>query len=215
MSYDQILIPAGAGTTAAEADAYLETQQGEAESATVRAIAAELTKRNPELPEEDSFLSVTPLGGVQTGAVLYAASPYDAIGHLRRQLFELATPHDYAVYDPQLAWVIDPTDRIDLTVTHGGAGEFPYLTRALVDLWVPALSNPNPYLIAESGPDTYVQTFRNEAGGFTVEYRNGSPDKHFATQVADPQTAANLIWAWARGDSAQLESQQWQLVDFS
>ncbi len=214
MSYDQVLLPSGVASTSDEVDAYLTGQQGLPETEPVAAVAAELNRRNDALPEQDAFLADAPVGGMDTGAVLRVSSDYDAIGHLRALLFELATPRGYAVYDPQLAWLIDPAGHIPLAVTHGGAGEFPYLTRALLDLWIPALDAPNPYLIAEREPHHYVQTYRDDAGRYTVEYRDGSPDRHFGTHTADAKLVAELIWDWATGDRARFDAQDWKPVEF-
>ncbi|AHH15113.1 hypothetical protein NONO_c02980 [Nocardia nova SH22a] len=213
MSYDHVLLPAGAATSADAVEAYLAGQQGQAETEIVAAVAAELNRRNEELPEQDAFLSVT-VGGEGTGAALYVASPYDAIGHVRALLFELATPRDYALYDPQLNWLIDPTGRIDVTVTHGGAGEFPYLTEKLVRQWVPELAEPNPYLIVERADQTYIQTYRDEPGRYMLEFRDGGPDRHFGTQLEDGDRVAELIWEWTAGDTARLDALGWEPVSF-
>ncbi|MBF6333385.1 hypothetical protein [Nocardia transvalensis] len=213
MSYDHVLLPSGVAATPAEVDAYLTAQQGRPESETVAAIAAELNRRNERLPEQDSFLAEPPVGGTETGAALYVSSDYDAIGHLRGLLFELATPRDYAVYDPQLTWLIDPAGHIPVTVTHGGAGEFPYLTRALLDQWIPTLSDPNPYLIVEREPQVYIQTFRDDSGRYTLEYRDGSPDRHFGTHTTDAELVTALIWAWANNDRTHFDSLDWKPVD--
>ncbi|ATL65224.1 hypothetical protein [Nocardia terpenica] len=214
MSYDQVLLPSGVAATPAAVDAYLIGQQGRPETEAVAAIAAELNRRNAELPEADAFLADGPVGGAQTGAALYVSSDYDAIGHLRALLFELATPREYALYDPQLAWVIDPAGAVPVTVTHGGAGEFPYLTRALVDLWVPELTDPNPYLIVEREPQVYIQTFRDGSGHYTLEYRDGSADKHFGTRLPDAGQVADLVWNWTTGDHSRLDALDWERVQF-
>ncbi|WP_454194631.1 hypothetical protein [Nocardia sp. Marseille-Q1738] len=213
MSYDHVLLPSGVASSIAQVDAYLSTQQGIPEAGVVAQIAAELNRRNAELPEEDSFLSTVPVGGAATGAALYVSCPYDAIGFVRHLLFELATPLNYAVYDPQLAWLIDPAGHIAATVTHGGAGEFPYLTKALAEQWVPELSPPNPYLVVERGEQFYIQTYRENTGVYTLEYRDGSPDKHFGTTVADPATVAAVIWDWANDNRARFPSLPWSRVE--
>ncbi|MGK8502796.1 hypothetical protein [Nocardia asiatica] len=213
MSYDHVLLPSGVASSIAEVDAYLSTQQGVPESETVAAIAAELNRRNAELPEEDNFLSTVPVGGAATGTVLYVSCPYDAIGFVRHLLLELATPLNYAVYDPQLAWLLDPAGHVRATVTHGGAGEFPYLTEALIHQWIPELSAPNPYLVVERGEQFYIQTYRENSGGYTLEYRDGSPAKHFGTAVPDAATVAALIWDWANDDRTRFPGLPWSRVD--
>lgn len=207
-----MLLPSGVAATPAEVDAYFATQEGRAETPQVAALATELNDRNAELPEADSFLSA-PVGGVPFGSALHIASPYDAIGFVRNLVFELATPRDYAVYDPQLAWLIDPADHIPVTVTHGGAGEFPYLTETLAHFWVRELADPNPYLIVEREPQAYIQTYRSSADDFTLEYRDGAPDRHFSTQVEGPDTVAELIWDWTRGAHERLDRLSWQRLE--
>ncbi|GGL34119.1 hypothetical protein [Nocardia jinanensis] len=213
MSYDHVLLPSGVAFTPAEVDAYLTTQQGQPESAVVAELAAELNARNAELPESDSFLSVSPLGGAPTGSALQVPSPYDAIGFVRELLFELATPREYAVYDPQLTWLIDPAGHIPVTVTHGGAGEFPYLTERLAADWVRELADPNPYLIVERELEVYIQTYRESEQDYTVEYRDGGSDRHFTALVTGPDAVAGLIWDWAREDRARLDSVPWKRLE--
>ncbi|NEW42612.1 hypothetical protein GV794_27955 [Nocardia cyriacigeorgica] len=208
MSYDHILLPSGAATTPAEVDAYLTTQQGQPEAEIVAAIAAEVNRRNEELPEEDTFLGSGPVGGAATGSVLQISSPYDAIGFVRELLFELATPQNYAVYDPQLTWLIDPAGHVPVSVSHGGAGEFPYLTEALARRWVAELAKPNPYLVVSRGEQDYIQTYREEPG-YILEYRDGSPDRHFTTTLDDSAQVAELIWAWTAGDHSALQDVAW------
>ncbi|WP_216916090.1 hypothetical protein [Nocardia noduli] len=212
MNYDHVLLPSGVASTPDEADEYLAGQQGLAETEVVAELAAVLNRRNGELPEADTFLGTESVGGAATGAVLQVSCPYDAIGFVRNLLFEIATPREYAVYDPQLAWLLDPAGRVDITVTHGGAGEFPYVTKALLDLWIPALVDPNPYLIAERADQVYIQTYRDPVGVYTIEYRDGSPDRHFGTTSENPSEVVALIWAWAVGET--LADTDWKRVEF-
>ncbi|WP_227984914.1 hypothetical protein [Nocardia spumae] len=213
MSYDHVLLPAGVATTTDAVETYLAAQQGQPATDAVTAIAADVNRRNEELPEEDAFLSVT-AGGDGTGAALYVAAHYDAVGHVRDLLFELATPRDYALYDPQLNWLIDPTGRIDATVTHGGAGEFPYLTERLTRQWVAELAEPNPYLIVERADHVYIQTYRDEPGSYLLEFRDGSPDRHFGIRLEDPAQVATLIWDWTAEDRSRLDTFDWEPVGF-
>nr|WP_246461333.1 hypothetical protein [Nocardia transvalensis] len=205
-------MPSGVAATPDEVDAYLTAQRGLPESAAVAEISAVLNERDAALGE-DGFLSSAPVGGMENGAALYVSSPLDAVGHLRGLLFELATPRGYAVYDPQLTWLIDPDEHVAVAVTHGGAGEFPYLTETLAHAWIPELADPNPYLIVERAPQVYIQTFRDGSGVYTLEYRDGSPDKHFGTQLTDAAQVAALVWGWTTGDRADLDALDWERVD--
>ena len=214
VSYDHILLPSGAAVTPDEIDAYLSGQEGLDESAAIAEIAAAVNARNAELPEQDTFLSVSPAGGAATGDTLYISSPYDAIGFVRDLLFELATPRGYAVYDPQLSWLVDPAGHVPVQITHGGAGTFPYLTRDLADRWVAGLTAPNPYLIAERGDQDYIQTYRDPEGVYTLEYRAGSAERHFGTTLTDPSEVSRIIWAWTTGDTEAVAGVGWAPVTF-
>ncbi|WP_067825606.1 hypothetical protein [Nocardia inohanensis] len=213
MSYDHVLLPSGAAVTPAEVDEYLTAQDGKPAAAAIAEIAAELDQRNGELPEVDAFLGAPAVDGAM-GEALFVSSPYDAIGHLRGALFELATPRGYAVYDPQLAWLLDPAGSVPLTVNHGGAGEFPYLTKELVELWIPALGAPGPYLIAERADQDYIQTYRHEDGRYDLEYRAGSAERHFAISLGDERLVSELIWEWATGARERFDSLDWQRLTF-
>ncbi|MEV6068566.1 hypothetical protein AB0L82_18620 [Nocardia sp. NPDC052001] len=213
MSYDHVLLPSGVAATAAEIDAFLTAQDRKPAAEPVAAMAAELDARNGELIEEDAFLGAPAADGAM-GEALFISSPYDAIGHVRALLFELATPRGYALYDPQLSWLIDPAGAVPVAVSHGGAGDFPYLTSELAHLWVPELTAPGPYLIVESGDQTYIQTYRHENGRYDVEYRDGSPDRHFTVRVDDPATVADLIWSWTLGDRSKFDVLDWQRLTF-
>ncbi|MFE3001136.1 hypothetical protein ACFXG4_39910 [Nocardia sp. NPDC059246] len=213
MSYDLVLLPSGAAVSPAEVDTYLTAQDGRPAGDAVTEIAAELDGRNGELPEADSFLG-SPAGDGVLGDALFVSTPYDAIGHVRGLLFELGTPHDYALWDPQLAWLVDPAESVTAAVTHGGAGEFPYLTRQLVELWIPELGQPGPYLIVETGDQIYIQTYRHQNGHYDLEYRDGSADKHFAATANDPRIVADLIWGWATGDRSGFAALDWRRLTF-
>jgi len=215
VNYDLVLLPSGVARTPSEVDDYLTAQQGLPTTDAVREMAAIIDERDSALPEEDSFLAEDcEVGGDGTGSVLHVACPYDAIGYLRALLFEIATPRDYALYDPQLAWLIDPAGRVDIGVSHGGAGEFPYLTETLIHQWVPELAAPAPYLIVERAPQHYIQTFRSAPGEFALEYRDGDPERHYALTLTEARDVAELIWAWADGDQATLDERTWERVEF-
>ncbi|WP_330183939.1 hypothetical protein OHB26_10135 [Nocardia sp. NBC_01503] len=213
MSYDHVLLPSGVATTPAALDAFLTAQNGKPAAEPVAEMAAELDRRNGELAEADEFLGAPAPDGAM-GEALFVSSPYDAIGHVRALLFELATPRGYAVYDPQLAWLMDPAGSVPVAVSHGGAGDFPYLTRELAHLWVPELGAPGPYLIVESGDQMYIQTYRHEDGRYDVEYRDGSSERHYTVRVDDPSTVADLIWSWTIGDRSHFDVLDWQRLTF-
>ncbi|GAA1751124.1 hypothetical protein GCM10009710_33620 [Aeromicrobium alkaliterrae] len=44
---------------------------------------------------------------------------------------------------------------------------------------------------------TYVQSAPSLDGGFVVEYREGGPDRHYATRAPDIRVAHGLVTGWA------------------
>lgn len=61
--------------------------------------------------------------------------------------------------------------------------------------------------------DHYIQTARNGAGPYTVEYRDGGPDRHFTTEEHDPRRVAVTIADWALGGTAWRTRHAWEPLD--
>jgi hypothetical protein len=59
---------------------------------------------------------------------------------------------------------------------------------------------------------TYMQTSRNDDGTYVVEYRDGTPDRHFGTVAADMRSAHALITGWAFGLPGWRGSATWRPV---
>ena len=72
------------------------------------------------------------------------------------------------------------------------------------------------FLIVESLADqsgqSYAQTSRNGDGTYVVEYRDGSPDRHFGTIAQDMRAAHALVTGWAFRSPAWEQSATWQPV---
>lgn len=63
-------------------------------------------------------------------------------------------------------------------------------------------------------PAEFLQTWRDGTDGpYQVEYRDGSPDRHFATELTDPDEVAALFLSWARGEDAWRTARGWEPVD--
>lgn len=72
------------------------------------------------------------------------------------------------------------------------------------------------FLIVDSLQDstgqTYAQTSRNPDGSYVVEYRDGGPDHHFRTEVADMRSAHALVTGWAQDRPKWRDSVTWRPV---
>ena len=60
-----------------------------------------------------------------------------------------------------------------------------------------------PFLILETmsdaSGDTYVQAQKQRGGHYLVERREGAPEEHWATVVADMRATHRLVTGWAFG----------------
>ncbi|MFJ5923502.1 DUF6891 domain-containing protein [Kitasatospora sp. NPDC092948] len=62
-------------------------------------------------------------------------------------------------------------------------------------------------------PDTYAQACP-ENGAWTVEHRDGSPTRHYGTQVHELERVAELLLGWAREDAGWDAGAEWGRIDF-
>ncbi|TDD46753.1 hypothetical protein E1263_35920 [Kribbella antibiotica] len=66
--------------------------------------------------------------------------------------------------------------------------------------------------LADSSGQTYGQSSRNPDGSYVVEYRDGSPDQHYGTVVADMRTAHLLLTGWAFDLPGWHTSTRWERI---
>ena len=86
----------------------------------------------------------------------------------------------------------------ELTARIGGHGD-----RFLVVTWIPDL------------PDDFIQVWHEQGGGYTLEHRDGSPERHFGTEVAeaDPDAVARALVGWARREDGWDAGLSWTPAD--
>lgn len=74
------------------------------------------------------------------------------------------------------------------------------------------------FLIVERTDDpsghTYAQTARLDDGSYTVEYRDGSAERHFATQVDGVRVVHQLLTGWAARRQGWHDGRQWRRLIF-
>ncbi|GAB3075575.1 hypothetical protein GCM10027053_46600 [Intrasporangium mesophilum] len=71
------------------------------------------------------------------------------------------------------------------------------------------LRNPGDFLIVSSGPpDLYAQAL-NHDGLFVLEYRDGSPEKHFQAEGVSLVSIADALSQWTDGDRAFISDHEW------
>jgi hypothetical protein len=88
---------------------------------------------------------------------------------------------------------------------------------ALLMMFQDVVAGNGTFLIVESVADasgqTLVQAARSDDGTYVVEYRQGSADQHFQTDVADFSEAHVLVTMWAFGMPGLHERATWRRLD--
>ncbi|MFE5768329.1 DUF6891 domain-containing protein [Streptomyces sp. NPDC056485] len=62
-------------------------------------------------------------------------------------------------------------------------------------------------------PDVFAQVWHEAGGDYTLEYRDGSADRHFRTPAEDPRTVVAALTGWARRESGWNGRLAWSAVD--
>jgi len=129
-------------------------------------------------------------------------------------LLETARDHDLAVYDPQLARLYDPRDRIDLDVQVGGNTSIPFVTERLISELFGTLDPEEPFIIFARADEVYMQVYVDAGEPVVVEYRDGGEDRHFHAETEDSELAQRVIWGWVTNSSGWRGHLEWERMDF-
>ncbi|MFW0789728.1 hypothetical protein [Gordonia sp. CPCC 205333] len=212
MSYDVWLIPAAHCDTAASARAFALMQDEAEQPATEMAarLATEISAADGELDDESGFLSMSPLDG--TGAAVFVPSRWPAIQQARDIVVPQAFSVGYGVYDPQLDVVLDPRGAVHGQMMTSNEGTFPTLTRGLIEHFAYAMKVKD-FVIVETDVEVYMQSQRTDAEAYDLEYRDGSSDRHFGTEVARPDEVVAAMLGWLAGNEAAYQQFSWQKLE--
>ncbi|WP_432743938.1 hypothetical protein H7827_08680 [Streptomyces sp. JH002] len=63
-------------------------------------------------------------------------------------------------------------------------------------------------------PDVYVQVWHEEGGAYTLEHRDGDPERHFTTTVDAPGPVAEALTGWARSGEGWDAGLVWERLTF-
>ncbi|WP_407553491.1 hypothetical protein QOM21_26310 [Streptomyces sp. Pv4-95] len=72
------------------------------------------------------------------------------------------------------------------------------------------------FVVVERDPEEdhfFLQTWREGPGPFTVEFRDGAPDRHFTAESTDTGQVVEVFLAWARGTDSWRTALDWQPAD--
>ncbi|GAA1095071.1 hypothetical protein [Tsukamurella spumae] len=209
MSYDLFALPQH---SAADADAALTEMRRADASAPATAPARNVTALIDLVDSNRSRLGVVHESPEPHGIGAYFTASWSDVEASRAALIPAAATLGFDVYDPQEHLLIHTADAKCVEVTHGSLGVFPLLSRTLSTALVTRLAEPDPFLIVSRDTDVYVQTLIRD-GHCTIEYRDGSADRHFAA-VAPPDEVSGLLWAWTQSGPSALRHLEWSKVEF-
>ncbi|KIU38514.1 hypothetical protein AN916_22785 [Mycobacteroides immunogenum] len=215
MTMDFAVIPAEFNTREEAlnaCDAMYNEPEGEPPSAVLDMIAE--LDRTDAFAEEGGFLSMWPVDSSARGMVLCTRWP-----EWDRTIYTLLTmtkDRGLAMVDLQRRQVFDPRGRTDVEVLIANGTKLPYLSEQIVVDVMNDQDYYGDYIIAECAENTYVQALYKPGEQCQVEYRDGSPDRHFQTLTADRSLVPRLFAAWLHdGPTAGLlQAQQWQRLEF-
>jgi hypothetical protein len=176
-----------------------------APSARIQAYSEALAARFPGDESEDTPWSAGGPTGNGSGPILYVAVRYSHANEVGVVAEHLADEHGLVFFDPQTA----PTTQageVTITTSQGPA--------ALPDRWAFFLSqelrNVDDYVIVDSGRDHVFAQARNDDGTFSLEYRDGSPQQHYAVQGVDLGDVTEALSQWAEGRRDFVTKHSWE-----
>ena len=214
MSYDLWLIPADECTSPSAALVYGETviatTGGDATPLAARLAGA--INAADDVLDGDGVLSVKPISAQRD--CVFVPSPYSLVEEARALVLPLAFAAGFVVCDPQNGVVLDPRTSIPAAVTVNGDSRYPVVSPDLVDHVVSRL-DVDDFFIVETATNVYVQTQRLGRGAFALEYRAGSADEHYGTEVASSEQVAAAIHGWIAGDDSAYRELSWEKLDLS
>ncbi len=136
-------------------------------------------------------------------------------------LFDATKEYRIAAYDVNLKRLYNSHGSASVRVLLGGKVVIPYATAQLLDHVVrnPKWPDPDaPFVIIDRDDpgdgEYYVQTYLNDGGSYSLEYRDGSAERHYGCETSDPGVVSDAMWSWVVGDYRRLqEMARWEFVD--
>ncbi|MFF5387233.1 DUF6891 domain-containing protein [Streptomyces sp. NPDC013012] len=62
-------------------------------------------------------------------------------------------------------------------------------------------------------PDVFTQVWHETGGDYTLEHRDGAPDRHFQVVTGGPEAVAAAMTGWARGEAGWDDGLSWSPLD--
>jgi hypothetical protein len=211
VSYDFAIWEGDAPTQAAFEDLYERYIEADGQPPTtrIRAFCEALDAQFPGPQSEDSPWAAGGAVDNASGPLVYVAVSYSRADEVGAVASQLAAEHGLVFFDPQAAPVSAGT--MTITTSQGEA--------ALPESWPRFLSHVlrdvDDYVIVDSGPDHLFAQARNDDGTFTLEYRDGSPQRHYAVSGVDLGDVAEALSQWSENRRDFIQNHTWhRLTDW-
>lgn len=156
---------------------------------------------------DDGWLSVWPLAASAEGLGL--PTIYSSVGEHLTVLLRVAARHGLVLVDLNSQKVHWPGDGVPVGVMAGDGTRLGALTLERLESLLDALPASDPWLVLERDREVYVQTLRRNDGTYVLEFRDGSPDLHFATSLPDARGVLQRMWAWVTGEPGWKAGVEW------
>lgn len=178
-------------------------------TARIQAYAEALAAQFPDEESEESPWSAGSPVGAGTGPFLYICVGYSYADQVGPVAERLAAEHGLVFFNPQTT----PGNPGRVTITTGVG------SAALPESWPRFLSHVlrevDDYVIVDSGEDHLFAQARNDDGTFTLEYRDGSPQKHYQVQGVDLGDVSGALSQWSEGRRDFIPTHTWhRLTDW-
>ncbi|MFI5605949.1 hypothetical protein [Amycolatopsis sp. NPDC051903] len=215
MSFDLVVWSAADTQPKARYDGLGDTEPEGIRDPQVAAFYRGLTAHHPELVDaDDPERSPWNAGLSQYADAVVLPIARSHAEAVQRFVLALAGRHGLETYDPQSGAVHHP-GVLTLTSCDGSRAENP--DAAAIRRALQRLSRTNWYAVLERG-DSYVQVGQGKSAGaparhYALEHRDGSPDRHYRTDVRSLDDVITAFTGFATGDPSWPQSFEWRELD--
>ncbi|WP_067564666.1 hypothetical protein [Nocardia acidivorans] len=204
MSCEFVVLPADSVASAAEVEDYVAASDG-IPAVSLGPVLAGLWRWNTEIPVWNGRITLAAVGECVRVMV-----PEHAAWRALLWIEELIAGTEFALYDSRDGSLGTPEMR-RMRVNLGGQRYFDVLTERQLHSWIPELAKlaRTPFLIVQEpgDQDTFIQTLRQGADSYLLEYREGG--HMFSTTLDNPARIADYMWDWADGRRENLDKLFW------
>jgi len=185
----------------------------------IAAYVQALLDRFPDIGSEagrDSPWSTGPLLGEARGPLVYFPMVWSRCEEVSAWAAQVAQEHGLNCFDPQCNQLRTPvreTWRFELTSEHGRPFRDP--DPGIVRKILVRLSRDNSYAVLTRVDGWYVQVGYGEPAGvrpgwYALERRDGSPDRHFRTELSDVEEVIKAFVGFLEDDPTLLSRFVWR-----